>query len=151
MDSLSPAAREALTTRLEELLAQRVAVFAESTVTGGTGDAADRAGNVDAIIRLEGLDARIAALHEQLTAPASTGTDSGTAHVGSRVVVRFGADEAPETFLIGPLEQAVGDVDVITPASPLGKALLGVGPGTEVSYRSTVGTTVSATLVDILS
>jgi transcription elongation factor GreA len=151
LDSLSPAAREALTARLEELLAQRVAVFAESTVTGGTGDAADRAGNVDAIIRLEGLDGRIAALHEQLNAPVSTGTDSGTAGVGSRVTVRFGADEAPETFLIGLLEQAESGVDVITPSSPLGKALLGARPGTEVTYRSVPGATVSATLVDILS
>ena len=72
MTALSASARAAVSARLDDLLAQRVAVFAESTSTGGTGDAADRAGNVEAIIRLEELDARIGALREQLSAPRPT-------------------------------------------------------------------------------
>lgn len=150
LDALSPSARTALTGRLEQLLAQRVQAFAESTVTGGTGDAADRAGNVEAIIRLEDLDARIAALRNQLAAPAAGETTTGdTVQVGSRVGIRFGKDEAPEDFLVGFLEQSGAGIEVITPSSPLGRALLGAVAGADVSYRAAAGQVLTATLVTV--
>lgn len=147
--ALSDTARAALSARLEGLLAQRVEVFAESTSGGATGDAADRAGNVEAIIRLEELDARIGALREQLSAPPMQRAPGDTVQVGSRVQLRFGADEEAETFLVGVLEEADGAVEVITPASPLGKALLGARRGDEVAYRAASGVALSATLVDV--
>lgn len=147
--ALSDTARAALLARLDGLLAQRVGVFAESTSTGGSGDAADRAGNVEAIIRLEELDARIAALHEQLSAPSAPPPATGTVAVGSRVNIRFGADPEPEPFLVGVLEEAGGAVEVITPSSPLGKALLGARRGDEIAYRAASGATMTATLVDV--
>jgi transcription elongation factor GreA len=149
--ALSAPARAAVSARLDDLLAQRVAVFAESTSTGGSGDAADRAGNVEAIIRLEELDARIAALREQLSAPeVSAGAETtDTVQVGSRVTIRFAEDEAPEPFLVGLLEQAGGSVEVITPASPLGRALLGARPGDSVVYRAASGAPLTATLVEV--
>ena len=147
LDALSASARVALTGRLDGLLAQRVQAFAESTVTGGTGDAADRAGNVEAIIRLEDLDARIAALHNQLAAPPAGETTGDTVQVGSRVGIRFGKDEAPEDFLVGFLEQSGAGIEVITPSSPLGRALLGAVAGADVSYRAAAGKVLTATLV----
>jgi len=147
--TLSASARAAVTTRLDDLLAQRVALFAESTSTGGTGDAADRAGNVEAIIRLEELDARVASLREQLSAPASDTVADDTVQVGSHVTIRFAEDEAPEPFLVGLLEQAGGSVEVITPASPLGRALLGARPGDSVAYRAASGAPLTATLVEV--
>lgn len=149
LDALSTSARAALTERLEQLLAQRVQAFAESTVTGGTGDAADRAGNVEAIIRLEDLDARIAALHNQLAAPPAGETTGDTVQVGSRVGIRFGKDEAPEDFLVGFLEQSGAGIEVITPSSPLGRALLGAVAGADVSYRAAAGKVLTATLVTV--
>ena len=149
LDALSTSARAALTDRLEQLLAQRVQAFAESTVTGGTGDAADRAGNVEAIIRLEDLDARIAALHNQLAAPPAGETTGDTVQVGSRVGIRFGKDEAPEDFLVGFLEQSGAGIEVITPSSPLGRALLGAVAGADVSYRAAAGMVLTATLVTV--
>ncbi len=149
LDALSTSARAALTGRLEQLLAQRVQAFAESTVTGGTGDAADRAGNVEAIIRLEDLDGRIAALHHQLAAPAAGETTGDTVQVGSRVGIRFGKDEAPEDFLVGFLEQSGAGIEVITPSSPLGRALLGAVAGADVSYRAAAGKVLTATLVTV--
>jgi len=126
-----------------------VQAFAESTVTGGTGDAADRAGNVEAIIRLEDLDARIAALHNQLAAPPAGETTGDTVQVGSRVGIRFGKDEAPEDFLVGFLEQSGAGIEVITPSSPLGRALLGAVAGADVSYRAAAGKVLTATLVTV--
>ena len=149
LDALSSSARAALTQRLEQLLTQRVQAFAESTVTGGTGDAADRAGNVEAIIRLEDLDARIAALRNQLAAPAASEVTGDTVQVGSRVGIRFGKDEAPEDFLVGFLEQSGAGIEVITPSSPLGRALLGAVAGVDVSYRAATGKVLTATLVTV--
>lgn len=141
-------ARAALQARLDGLLLQRVEVFAEATSAGATGDAADRAGNVEAIIRLEELDARIASLHEKLSAPSAQRTSDDSVQVGSRVSLRFGGETEAETFLVGVLEEA-GAVEVITPASPLGKALLGAHRGDEIAYRAANGATLTATLVDV--
>lgn len=149
MPPLLDTARAALQARLDGLLAQRVEVFAEATSAGATGDAADRAGNVEAIIRLEELDARIGSLHEKLSAPQARRTAGDTVQVGSRVSLRFGGEDEAEPFLVGVLEEAVGSIEVITPASPLGKALLGARSGDEVAYRAATGATLTATLVDV--
>ena len=149
LDALSASARVALTGRLDGLLAQRVQAFAESTVTGGTGDAADRAGNVEAIIRLEDLDARIAALRDQLDAPAATESASETVRLGSRIGIRFGNDEAAEQYLVGFLEQSGAGIEVVTPASPLGRALLGASAGADVSYRAANGAVLKAMLISV--
>ena len=146
---LLDSSRAALQARLDGLLAQRVEVFAEATSAGATGDAADRAGNVEAIIRLEELDARIASLHEKLSAPPAQRMVGDTVQVGSRVQLRFGGEAEAEAFLVGMLEEAIGSVEVITPTSPLGKALLGARSGDEVAYRSAAGATLTATLVDV--
>jgi len=154
IDSLTTSARTALSARLNDLLTQRIQVFQESTATGGTGDAADRAGNVEAIIRLEDLDARIALLHLQLSAPAAQDSAAehlgdDTVHVGSSVDIRFAPAEAAESFLIGMLEQSGADIEVITPASPLGRALLGARAGQTVSYRAASGATLTVELVAV--
>ncbi len=148
---LTDTARVALTARLDMLLAQRVEVFTETT-TSSTGDAADRAGNVEAIIRLEELDSRISSLREKLTAPPaprSAADDDGTVQVGSRITLRFPGETEPEPFLVGQREEASGSFDVITPSSPLGRALLGARRGDEVTYRAASGAALTATLVDV--
>ncbi len=148
--TLPDTTRAALQARLDGLLAQRTEVFAEATAAGATGDAADRAGNVEAIIRLEELDARIAQLHEKLSAPvAPRSGDTDTVQVGSRVTIRFGGEPDPEPFLVGLLEEAGTSVEVITPTSPLGRALLGARSGDSVEYRSAAGRALSATVVDV--
>lgn len=147
--ALPTAARLAVTARLEDLLVRRVSVFRESTDTDGTGDSADRAGNVEAIIRLEQLDAHIRSLQDQLSAPDTVPAAGDTVQIGSLVTIRFGEGEPTEQFLVGLLEQAGAQLDVITPSSPLGKALLGSWAGDEISYRSASGAALSATLVSL--
>jgi len=147
--TLPDTARAALQSRLDGLLTQRVVAFAETTSSGATGDAADRAGNVEAIIRLEDLDARIAGLRDTLNLPSAPRAVGDAVQVGSRVTIRFGSEAEPEPFLLGLLEEAGGSVEVITPASPLGKALLGARSGDEVAYRAASGATLHATLVDV--
>jgi transcription elongation factor GreA len=148
--ALTPSARAALTARLDGLLVQQAQAQAESAPPTGPGDAADRTGNIEALIRLADLEGRIAALHLQLEAPeCAEGGPHSSVEVGDRVVVRFSGEPEPESYLVGFVEQAGPGVDVITPASPFGKALIGRRPGDVVQFRAASGAQVSATLVDI--
>lgn len=149
MPSLSSSARAALIARLEDLQAQRVQTAIESIPPGGSGDAADHAGNVEALIRLGELDARIASLQVQLQAPDSTQTKAAAAEIGSLVTLRFADDDETEDYLIGLVEQGGSGVEVITPTSPLGSVLLGARPGDELKYKVASGSMISVTLVDI--
>jgi transcription elongation factor GreA len=149
MPSLSSSARAALIARLEDLQAQRVQTAIESIPPGGSGDAADHAGNVEALIRLGELDARIAALQVQLQAPDADPTKAATAEIGSLVTLRFEGDEQTQDYLIGLVEQAGGDREVITPTSPLGVVLLGARPGDELTYKVASGARITVRLVEI--
>ncbi len=147
--SLSPSAHAALLARLEDLQAQRAQTALESIPPGGSGDAADHAGNVEALIRLGELDTRIAALQVQLQAPVTEAPPAQVAEIGSLVTLRFPDDEEDQQFLIGLVEQAGPGVEVITPTSPLGEVLLGARPGDELTYRVSSGRTLTVTLVGI--
>jgi len=153
LPALTTSGRAALTARRADLLAQRAEAIAECVPPSGPGDDADRSGNIDAVSRLADLEARIAALDLQLQAPESStiGKPHGTVEIGSRVRVRFGPGEPSEEFLIGLVEQTSRDTDVITPASPLGRALLGAQPGDVVTYHAASGATLTATLVDTVA
>jgi transcription elongation factor GreA len=147
--SLSPSAHAALAARLEDLQAQRAQTAIESIPPAGSGDAADHAGNVEALIRLGELDARIAALQVQLQAPIAEAAVAQAAEIGSLVTLRFADDDEDQQFLIGLVEQAGTGVEVITPTSPLGVVLIGARPGDELTYRVASGATMTVTLVEI--
>src|ERR1700710_157649 len=147
--SLSPSAHAALMARLEDLQAQRVQTAIESIPPGGSGDAADHAGNVEALIRLGELDARIAALQVQLQAPIAQAPTAQVAEIDSLVTLRFADDDEDQQFLIGLVEQAGTGVEVITPTSPLGVVLLGARAGDELTYRVASGASMTVTLVEI--
>lgn len=149
MPALSRAARAALVARLEDLRAQRAQVAIESIPASGSGDAADHAGNVEALVRLGELDARIAALEVQLQAPDADAQKAAAVELGSQVTIRFDDDDETQDFLIGLVEQAGAGIEVITPTSPLGSVLLGARPGDRLTYKVSNGATLTVTLVDI--
>jgi len=49
-------------------------------------------------------------------------------------------DDMAETYLLGHIEERRGDLDVISPGSPLGAALVGHSPGDTVRYEAPNGT-----------
>lgn len=149
MPTLSRSARAALLARLEDLQAQRAQVALESIPATGAGDAADHAGNVEALVRLGELDARIAALQVQLQAPEADGGPASVAALGSVVRIRFDDDDETQDYLIGLVEQAGSGVEVITPTSPLGSVLLGARPGDRLSYKVANGAVLQVTLEEI--
>ena len=139
--------RDALTFRLADLRAQRDQVLAEITPSG-VGDDADRATNVDGHVKLAVLDERIVAVEVELNQAAGTRTTSnGTVSIGDVVTVDFG--DGPETYLLGSVEAAHDGLDVITPGSPLGRALQGASAGTTVSYSPRPRVDLEAKVISI--
>lgn len=67
---------------------------------------------------------------------------------GSVVSIVYDDDESPEKYLIGSIEERRDDVEVMSPNSPLGEALMGAKIGDEVSYEAPGGT-LSVTITDI--
>ena len=141
---LTPAARARMTEELRRLVEQERPALAR-TIAGsaGPGDAADLALGVETMMEVERLDARIAALQltlaEARDAPAEEEADTETVRPGLSVILRFTGDEQPERFLVGVIEEQLGGLPVITPESPLGRALLGARAGDVVEYRSPAG------------
>jgi transcription elongation factor GreA len=132
-----------LTERLAALRADRAAALAAALLEH-TGDLADRATNVEASIRLELLDDRIAALELEIAESKRRRHVDGVVAVGGLVTLDLG--EGDETYLIGSVEQALAGVDTITPRSPLGQAIVGCEVGATVDYQPRAGVTLSATI-----
>jgi transcription elongation factor GreA len=58
---------------------------------------------------------------------------------GTIVEVRMEGDDETSTYLVGSIEERGQGFDVISPGSPLGKALLGHAPGDTVTYEAPGG------------
>ena len=147
--TISPASRQhVLAARLTTLLAQRDQTLAAIIPSGG-GDVADRATNVDGHVRLAMLDERIATVEEELVTsqrPSPRSEQDGAA-VGDMVTLDFG--DGPESFLLGSVDAADDNIDVITPNSPLGRALHGARVGSTVSYTTRPDRTLNATVLAV--
>lgn len=59
---------------------------------------------------------------------------------GTVVEVRMEGDDEPSAYLVGSIEERGTGYDVISPGSPLGKALLGHAAGDVVSFEAPAGT-----------
>ncbi len=64
---------------------------------------------------------------------------TGAVSAGSIVSIRYEGDEEIERFLVGSIEERHDDLNVVSPRSPLGQALLGKGPGEVVEYEAPGG------------
>jgi transcription elongation factor GreA len=85
-------------------------------------------------------EARIRQLEATLKAAVvveSTSVDKVEA--GTLVEVRMEGDDETSTYLIGSIEERGSGYDVMSPGSPLGKALLGHAPGETVTYEAPAG------------
>jgi transcription elongation factor GreA len=132
-----------LTERLRVLQAERESLLAE-TLIESTGDVADRATNVEASIRLQLLDERIASLDLEIAESRNRSHVSGLVSLGDVVTLDLG--DGDETYLVGPVEHAIAGVDTITPLSPLGRAIVGAEVGATVTYQPRPGVTMTATI-----
>jgi transcription elongation factor GreA len=138
---LSQAAYDRLAAELEELttvgrvdIARKIQSARELGDLSENGDyhaAKEEQGKMEARIR------HLSALVENAEIVETAGSD--TVHHGSIVSIAYEGDDEPERFLIGSIEERHGDVDVISPGSPLGKALIGASVGAVVDFEAPGG------------
>ena len=65
--------------------------------------------------------------------------DTSAVDTGSVVSIRYQGDDEVERYLVGSIEEEHGDVSVVSPSSPLGKALLGHKAGDTVEFEAPGG------------
>ena len=84
--------------------------------------------------------------HAQIGAPD---VEDGVAAVGRVVTVEFD-DGEQETFLLGSREEAAhSDIEVLSPQSPLGAAVIGKRVGEDVTYQLANGRGITVTIADV--
>jgi transcription elongation factor GreA len=147
MTAVLDSRHDLLTQRLQSLRVQREQALAD-IAPPTSGDTADRATNVDAHVQLAMLDDRIATVELALTQAGRRTSKAATdvVAIDDVVIVDFG--DGPERYLLAAVEQAGADLDVITPDSPLGRALVGRSVGSTVEYRA-ARRTLRATVVAV--
>ena len=89
--------------------------------------------------KMEGRIAHLASILEnaEIVDEVSGGD---TVRAGSIIAICYAGDDDPEKYLIGSIEERIEDVEVISPTSPLGEALIGARVGETVTYEAPGGT-----------
>ena len=142
---LTPETHQRLTAELEELTTHgRVDIARAIEAARALGDLSEN-GDYHAAKDTQGkMEARIRQLQAMLASAVIVDTDhsasGGPIAAGAIVEIRYEGDEETERYLIGSIEEKRSDVAVISPGSPLGKALLGRSVGDKVSYQAPNGT-----------
>jgi transcription elongation factor GreA len=89
--------------------------------------------------KMEGRIAQLAqTLENAVVVDELVGGD--TVGAGSVVSIRYDGDDEVERYLIGSIEERHDELDVISPSSPLGAALMGASAGDRVTYEAPGGT-----------
>ncbi|HEX6418253.1 MAG TPA: GreA/GreB family elongation factor, partial [Acidimicrobiales bacterium] len=96
------------------------------------------------------MEGRIAHLAQMLeNAEIVENGDSDVVSPGSVVGIRYEGDDEVEQYLVGSIEERHDDLDVISPKSPLGEALLGSAPGDAVSFTAPTGAQLTVEVVSV--
>ena len=87
------------------------------------------------------IEARIRQLEDMLRRAqvGETPPDDGIVEPGMKVTYRFVGDDDSSTFLLGAREIEDASLDVFSPQSPLGSAILGSKKGDTVAYTAPNG------------
>ena len=137
LDHLSGEARDEIIAKIETARAE-----GDLKENGGYHAAKDEQGKIEA---------RIRQLTDLLrTAQVGEAPDSGgKAAAGMVVTVRFAGDDETERFLLGSREGSGGGLEVYSPQSPLGEAIVGHPAGETVSYQTPAGASVQVEIVAV--
>ena len=73
----------------------------------------------------------------------------GVVKASTVVGIRYEGDDDVERYLLGSIEERHDDLDVMSPGSPLGEALLGHVVGDVVAYETPTGATLRVEVVSV--
>jgi transcription elongation factor GreA len=97
--------------------------------------------------KMEGRIAHLAQMIENAEIVEADSSDV-VSH-GSVVGIRYEGDDDVERYLVGSIEERHDDLDVISPSSPLGAALLGSAPGDAVTFTAPTGAELKVEVVEV--
>lgn len=148
---LTPESYERLKGELDSLIANRPVIAAEINERREEGDLKENGGYHAAREEQGQQEARIRQLQDLLS-NAKVGeapTQSGVALPGSVVTVFYDDDESDtETFLIATREEGTqGEIEIYSPRSPLGAAIIDAKVGDSREYTVPSGATIKVTLI----
>jgi transcription elongation factor GreA len=148
---LTQDAFDRLKTELDELIANRPVIAAEINARREEGDLKENGGYHAAREEQGQQEGRIPQLQELLrTAQVGTSpTSANEAAPGTVLTIRYDDDDTEKVLLGSREEGSHGDLQVISPNSPLGAALLGAKAGEDRSYPLPDGGSMKVTLVEI--
>ncbi len=89
--------------------------------------------------KMEGRIIHLAKLIESAEIVELDAASVGTVQAGCVVSIRYEGDDDVEKYLIGSIEERREGIDIMSPGSPLGKALIGAGEGDTVVFESPGG------------
>ena len=98
------------------------------------------------------VEARIRQLEDMLRRAqvGETPADDGVVEPGMKISYRFVGDDEVETFLLGAreMEETTAGLQVFSPQSPLGSAIIGARRGETVTYAAPNGKQLEVEIVD---
>ena len=89
--------------------------------------------------KMEGRIMHIESVLENCEIIAEADGQTDVVAPGVTVSILYEGDQTPELLLVGSIEEKRDDIDVVSPGSPLGEALLGGKAGDIVSFEAPHG------------
>ncbi len=130
---------EDLTTRGRVEIAQHIEA---ARALGDLSENGDYHAAKDAQGKMESRIRQLQAMLKRVEIVDERGSGDGSISLGSTVTVRYDGDDEDDVqrFFLGSIEERQGDLDVVSPSSPLGQVLVGRGAGDTVEYQAPGGT-----------
>jgi transcription elongation factor GreA len=148
---LSQSTHDRLSAELEELTTvARIDIARKIQTARELGDLSEN-GDYHAAKEEQGkMEARIRDIQAMLLDAEIVDTsDTDSIAPGHTVSLRYEGDDDAERYLIGSIEEKGGELEVLTPGSPLGRALLGAKVGDWVEFESPTGAALKVEVVEI--
>ena len=97
--------------------------------------------------KMEGRIIHLANLIENAEIVESS--EAEVVQAGTVVGIRYAGDDTVERYLLGSIEERVEGIDVMSPGSPLGEALIGHRAGETVAFETPAGATLQVEIVTV--